>query len=616
MRRPMPTAARSIQRALNPFAQQRSLRYLGLCSLLALAAGPALASDYPPPKVYSITPTGVNIADGSFIANNTDLSIGTLKLERFHIGGYRTPATPLIGGRFSHNFDIWVAPNVHPASPPFAQRYKPIVHIGASASGTYVQEVGAMNIVNPSNDDALVGDLKYVSGAYVYTSQDGTIYTFNPSVPAAGNVSNSQRVANIVYPDGRRLDFTYVSGNLKLVTDSSGYAIVFDYNADNTVSAACGYNLSNAYVNASSTCAGAAIKVSYGYTSGELTSFTDVMNQVTTYASDINHNVTCITPPGYSTCKIRNVYGNNSQYQLAQVTEQYLADGGHWQFQYGGNYGQVRNPDASLVTTDPTAGTVITDPDLKQSSANFSGDSPYAYTDANNHQTNYRYTGASDYENYDPSVPSGSYLTEVDYPEGGQYLAEYQGAYHTVSKETWVAKPGSALASAIKRYVYTGDCVTAPSTRQNCTKPTAVIDPKNNQTDLTYTSFGAVKTEWWPAPTAGAARPLKVYNYTQLYAWVKNSSGTLVQASTPVWKLTSEVQCQSAPSASSPVCDAASTQITTTYQYGAAGAADTLLLRGKVVDAGGLNLRTCYGYDTLGNQIWETKPRAGLTTCS
>jgi len=83
--------------------------------------------------------------------------------------------------------------------------------------------------------------------------------------------------------------------------------------------------------------------------------------------------------------------------------------------------------------------------------------------------------------------------------------------------------------------------------------------------------------------------------------------------------LTSEVQCQTVAGSSTPTCDTAASavNVTTTYQYGTPGVANTLLLRGKTVDSGTgkLNLRTCYGYDNLGNKIWERKPRAGLTNC-
>jgi hypothetical protein len=38
-------------------------------------------------------------------------------------------------------------------------------------------------------------------------------------------------------------------------------------------------------------------------------------------------------------------------------------------------------------------------------------------------------------------------------------------------------------------------------------------------------------------------------------------------------------------------------------------------LRGVAVTADSQTRRTCFGYDVNGNQISETKPRAGLTSC-
>jgi YD repeat-containing protein len=238
-------------------------------------------------------------------------------------------------------------------------------------------------------------------------------------------------------------------------------------------------------------------------------------------------------------------------------------------------------------------------------------------TDANGYTTQYRFYGGKQFDDTS-GLPDadGKLLKEVDFPEGGKYLAEYNGPFLGVTKETLVPKPGSSLPTIVKTRTYSATGCGAPATRQNCGKPLSITDPNGGTTNFTYYDFGAVKTEWSPAPSAGAARPLKTYSYTQLYAYVKNASGSLVPAAAPIWMLTSETQCQSAPGASTPVCDASAAQITTSYQYGAAGTANTLLLRGRVVDAGGLNLRTCYTYDNFGNKISETSPRAGLTTCS
>lgn len=105
-------------------------------------------------------------------------------------------------------------------------------------------------------------------------------------------------------------------------------------------------------------------------------------------------------------------------------------------------------------------------------------------------------------------------------------------------------------------------------------------------------------------------RPQKRYGYGQFYAYVRNASGTLVQAATPVWMPTWISECRTLQS-----CVGAADEVLTTFEYGAPGTVNRLLLRGKVVTAGGVSVRTCYSYDQMGNQIAVTTPRAGLSTC-
>ena len=302
------------------------VRAIAVCWFVCATAqmvNSAAADDYLPPKVDTTTPTGVNLADGSFIYSQTDISIGTLSLERHHLGGIEDPNAPFFGPRMSHNFDIFLAANFQPAGSYFNNN--PIVHMGLGAGGPYYEKV-SINYIIPEYGDGYSGVLSRSGSAYVYTTQDGTIYTFNPSVSVRGTISNgvTQRIASIAYPNGRLLSFTYnAGGDLKLVNDSNGYALIFDYNADHTVSAACGFNLSQTYVTSASTCTGASLKVSYGYTGGLLTSVIDVLGNTTTFQYQ-GQEISCILPPGMSTCKIQNDYGVGGWFQVQKQT---LADG-------------------------------------------------------------------------------------------------------------------------------------------------------------------------------------------------------------------------------------------------------------------------------------------------
>lgn len=124
-------------------------------------------------------------------------------------------------------------------------------------------------------------------------------------------------------------------------------------------------------------------------------------------------------------------------------------------------------------------------------------------------------------------------------------------------------------------------------------------------------------TEVGPADANGV-QPKKKYYYTQRYALIKNSSGSFVNATGAVYLLTEDRICKTSTlDTSAGTCSAgASDLVRTTYEYGpTSGAINNLWLRGKVVDAGGLNLRTCYSYDLYGNKISETTPRAALGSC-
>jgi YD repeat-containing protein len=574
----------------------------GLCfAELAIA-------DIIPPKATAVTPGGINIADGSFSYSVTDLSMGSLKLERFYRYGWPQSNDPVFGRNFSSNFEIYIADSRTTA----AQAVAPVVHIGNSASGTYI---GSGASVFPNNLDAEKGLLGWNGSQYVYTDSSGTIYTFSATIQAKTSTwaSFSRRIERIDYPDGRRQSFSYdASGNLKLVEDSAGFAMVFDYNANGDVLTGCAFNRSQTYVSATSTCAGAALKTSYTYggTGGTypgqwLATETDVMNQVTTYTQGIpSIGLTCIQPPGFASCAVSLNLGTGGGTQS-------LLDSGTWTVTHD-DPAVVNNPDASPADDGSNAVTV-TDPNGIAVTHYFTKSSPYTIMNANGSGTSFRYEGGSPYNNPWTFTTYGSFLRSATFPEGNQYLAEYIGPFKSITKETLVPKPGSGQSNLIKAYGY-GPC-TSPGSYQNCAKPIWIKDPNNNQADYTYATHGGMLSQMQPAPVPGVARPLKLYTYAQKFAYIKNSVGTLIQAATPIWMPVTETTCQTATGSSTAVCDGTAMQTVVTYEYGADGTANNLWARGKVVSSGGTSRRSCFGYDNQGNKIWDTSPRAGLGSC-
>jgi hypothetical protein len=587
-------------------------------------------ADIIPPKAYTMTPTGINISDGSFTLNATDLSIGSLSLERFYSGGSVANLDAddkFFGLHASSNFDIFVNPVFGKEKIGFfPQHAKPIVHLGMAASGMYAQYqyTGTVASIDPEDFDANSGVLGLLNNAYVYTDSSGTTYTFNPSIQVAGAQGDgvyapySQRVASIAFANGRMQNLSYVNGALKLVTDSSGYAIVFDYidyvdpsinRTRHLTSDACAFDLSQTYVTTSSTCAGASLKVSYSYSGSELVSVTDVMGQLTTYqyasAAGVVYMSCVKPPPGTGVCQISNLYPDS------QNLTQTLADGSVWKVSWGQELVEASN---EQVLNDGNNLAVVTDPGGGVGHYSFTGTSPYHATDAMGNSSSYLYEGGQDEEIINPPpIHFGSRLLSATLPDGEQYVPYNNGPFNMPYSITLKAKPGSGLSDRVTQYTYNAG---SGFTLQTWPKPVTKIDPNNNETDWAYYSWGGTQWEMDPPPAAGGARPLKLYLFEQKYAYIKDTNGNLIAESTPIWMPASETDCQTVAGSSTPTCDASAPQEVITYEYGADGTADNLLLRGKVETSGGVSLRTCYGYDQYSNKISETAPRANLASCS
>jgi hypothetical protein len=184
-----------------------------------------------------------------------------------------------------------------------------------------------------------------------------------------------------------------------------------------------------------------------------------------------------------------------------------------------------------------------------------------------------------------PNIPAGSLTVRRT------YLADY---------------PGGFTASG---------CGAGPADRRLCNKPLSEIDANGNQTDFTYDqAHGGILTVTGPA--VNGIRPQTRSAYVQRQAMIRNASNAIVATGVPIWLLSQTSTCRTG-AASGNGCAIAGDEVITTYDYGPATGANNLLLRGVVVDAGGLNLRTCYRYDTLGNRISETRPEGttALTAC-
>jgi hypothetical protein len=209
---------------------------------------------------------------------------------------------------------------------------------------------------------------------------------------------------------------------------------------------------------------------------------------------------------------------------------------------------------------------------------------------------------------FDSAIGSPGYIA----PEGNGMAYGY-GAYSNVIAAGPFAKPGTNLPNLLWTAGYPTTCTNVLI----CHKPLWMKDAKGNQTDFTYSpDHGGVLTETDPADVNGV-RPQKRYTYVQRYAWILNSSGGYVHASAPIWLLDSTSFCRGSAATGNPTAPCTSNdEVKTSYDYGPDSGPNNLFLRGTLVAADGVSLRSCFGNDVNGRQIWKTSPRAGLASCS
>lgn len=598
-----------------------------------LVAGVASAQTAPPPRHDSKSPTGVSYRTLTFTYDEEDLSIGGEGHEGITFRRSYSSTRPPRSGMFNamgwtDNFATYVSNERLPQHPdvmvsPVAHRWPWLYHISIGMkSYAFIGGTSGGTAQNPThvpwgnyesvskNGVTLVFNGTTMSGYYTLTESDGTVTNFTPGVSNA-------KVSDITYPDGTRLDFNY-SAMLKSIFSNRGWAILFD-----RPTTACVVNLSRTYVLATSTCPAGARSATYGYTDGAYYTYAQNLTSVTkggataTYGYSPHDHLSCVRDPGASQCKISNTYGecppipwdpgytDPIRFLQDPIVSQQTATGET--YTYSPTTAQCRAPNEPYYfpwlwnTVTMTAnGTQTTTVEVG------TGGMPQSIVDPLGRTTTIVYEAADRLENETVDVAA---VTE---PEGGRtdYLRDSRGnIYQTIRR----AKPGSGIADITSTAAYTSTC----SDPKTCNKPSSVTDPNLNTTSYTYASaHGGVLTETGAA--VGGVQPVKRYAYAQHYAWLAASGGGYVQAASPVWLVSEERTCRTSATVGAACAAGGADEVVVSYQYEAGNASNpsNLLLKGKAVTADGQTLRTCYGYDGEGNKIWETEPRAGLSTCA
>jgi RHS repeat-associated protein len=532
----------------------------------------------PPPVVQSPDANGVDPASGMFIFSTSEVAIGNpaaggLSYGRGFIGdGWR----PNVIGTVNASGLIFT------------------VSVGGY-SETFTQSGS-----NFSSDQALGSTLTFNAGTnrYTYTTSNGAAFVFDKAFANSGMpwAANEARLVSITAPDGQVTLFHYnsvtLSGTtarrLQSVTNNLGYQLHLTYALDNPTSvgqlsawqdliAVRGVNNMVDYCGPSAnTCAGFTQtwpSVTYAG-AGSTETATDALGRTTTYTYTTGVLTGIRRPSSATTSHIIIGYASGRVSALSNA-------GGAWAYAYVDGGGT-----RTTTITDPFSDTLVVTSALATGRVT-------AAQDQLGRQTSYQYDG------------SGR-TTRVTLPEGN-YTSFTYDARGNVTLVRNVAKSGSGLADITVSAVFPGACAN-PAT---CNQPTSTTDERGNTTDYTYdANHGGVLTVTQPAPSSGAVRPQARYTYTSLYAYYKNSGGSIVQGPSPLYRVTEISQCATLAS-----CVGTADETRTSFTFVTGGTATNLLPRQMPIAAGNgsVSVVSTLTYTPQGDLQSADGPIAGTT---
>jgi len=426
-----------------------------------------------------------------------------------------------------------------------------------------------------------------IAQTYTYTTAEGVVAVYSKSV---GNSNQAvARVTSVTWPNGERRTYAYKGVEncvenpetivcqtgyvVTSVRNNFGYQIKYIYTnaADVYPSGIMGVNSAVEYCPDNSPCSGANAwpTLTYGGSDPKYpTSMTDSTGRGLTFGMAYDQINSIQTTAGVT----RNYTRSGTRVASASSAA------GTWTYGY--------------ATANGVLTTTVTDPLQHQQ----------VYTSKNGViLTLANALGATVTNTYDTS----NRRTKRTNPEGDAVSYAYD-ARGNVTEIRQIAKPGTGLADIVTTASYPTTC----TNQVICNKPLSVTNALGATTDFTYdATHGGVLTATLPAPTAGAPRPQTRRTYQPLYAWYKTAvGGGVVQAATPIYRLSSESACVSGSS-----CAGASNEVKTTLAYGTSGVANNLLPAtiSSGSGDGGLWTSASLTYDAVGNLSTVDGPLAG-----
>lgn len=557
-----------------------------------------------PPIRQLVDENGVDLMSGNFSVSQSDIDIGppesnlayTRSSFTFREGG---SVFPRASTDVLLKFDDMQAPPVYVS-----------VSVGGSTEDFSV--AGSTFTAKNGMGSTLVFDTP--SQNYIYTQRDGTVIRFPAQM--ANQDSNGLRALSITRPDGTLTEFSNHVGfpsRVQSVVNNSGYQLKLEYgDSVRTTSPTKVYvlNRAEAYcdpVADSCPATSGAPFAAFAWTQAPYNPLEGVVNLMT--ATDPAGRQTRWTMGAGTTSNSEGkLFGPSAVKTKASTTDDITAT-----FEVFGTESWDDSVGVTSVTRrgltwdyeilnyfsgQPTV--KVTDPlgNTRQVKTNLAKSQVMTDTDALGNVTSYQYD-------------SFGRRTRITYPEGNYVQITYDDRGN-ITETRRVAKPSTqpgtpAVPDIVESAVYPTIC----SNPKTCNKPSLTTDSLGRVTDYTYDpTHGGVLTVTQPAPYAGAIRPQTRYGYTALYAWYKNSVGTLVQAPTPIYKLTSVSSCRTYAS-----CAGSADEVKTTfaYQVGSASTPSNLLLTSVTQSSGDgiVSAVTVFSYDSRGNRVAVDGPLAG-----
>jgi RHS repeat-associated protein len=458
----------------------------------------------------------LDLVKGSYQYKHDDLTTGAkgfpygLSFERSYDSGAQGSAGPL-GSGWTHNYAITATVNsdgftgMGQASPLSAVRSIVALYVSSdlvngqtAPNNVSLENFVLETVVNRWFTDSLTGNVVNVSQGW--NSEEFTLMadgSYAPPLGSATILDGSSTSLRYRTKTGVTMNFNS-SGQVSSWSNAAGASVSFSYTGgvlSSISNSATGRSLSLSYSGSQiSSVTDGTRTVSYGYSSGNLTSFTDALTQKTTFAYDtsgsydttgVGHLTQVYYPSNPSNAFVTNFYDG-----LGRVFKQNDALGNQTQAFFAGSRTEIDDPvgNRHVWYSDPRGNVLEEIQDY--------GPSPHL-----------NITVSSIYN-------AQSVLLTTVMPEGNYATYTYDSLFNPLTI-TQTPKPGSPLSPRVQRFTYT----TPVSSLPNFEEVYQSTDPNGNVNTFAYNSTGTVSQITQPTvskPGVGSSAPIQTFTYTSI----------------------------------------------------------------------------------------------------